>query len=207
MISRLLALVLAAFATLFGVVFALLALEEISPETEEVRACVHNVQREARTRGTKFIPFLPTYLVIETDRNPQRFVHYLGSIRADEAIAERVRPGDCVRITVDQAALEGPPPVETAGLGIALEAWLEGQGFNAYLARRSLKTLALGWPLIPSYDQPWVRIQSLERGNEELISPRDALLWPLVILGGISLLCLGVAARQVHRAVFGTPVK
>ena len=119
MVARLLALVLAAFAGLFGVAFAALALEEISAETEEVRACVHNVNREAQSRGAKVLPFPPSYLVIETDRNRQRFVHYLGAIREDGAIADRVRPGDCVRITVDQAALEGPPPEQTAGLGPA----------------------------------------------------------------------------------------
>jgi hypothetical protein len=32
-------------------------------------------------------------------------------------------------------------------------------------------------------------------------------MWPLVILGGISLLCLGMAARQLHRVVFGTALK
>jgi hypothetical protein len=207
MISRFLALVLTAFAAVFGVVFAMLALEEVSSQTQEVRACVHNVHRETRTRGTAYIPFLPSYLVIETDRNPQIFVHYLGSIRENDEVAERVRPGDCVRITVDQAAMEGPPLEETAGFGDALEGWLKGQGINAFLAKRALKTFALGWPLIPSYERPWVRIQSLERGSEELISPRDALLWPLVILGGISLVCLGVAARQLHRVVFGAPAE
>ncbi len=207
MIARFLALILTVLATIFGVAFALLALEEISPQTQEVRACVHNVHRETRTRGTKHIPFRPTYLVIETDRNPQIFVHYLGSFGENDAVAERVRPGDCVRITVDQAALEGPPQEESTEVGAALEGWLKHQGFSVFLARRSLKTLALGWPLIPSTNRPWVRIQRLERGTEELISPRDALLWPLVILGGISLLCLGVAARQLHRVVFGAPPK
>ncbi len=207
MISRFLALVLAAFAALFGVVFAMLALEEVSPQTQEVRACVHNVHRQTMTRGVKRIPFRPTYLVIETDRNAEKFVHYLGSVRENDAVAQSVRPGDCVRITVAQAALERPPLEETAGLAPELEGWLKHRGFDVFLARRSLKTLALGWPLIPSANQPWVRIQRLERGNEELISPRDALLWPLVTLGGISLLCLGVAARQLHRVVFGTPLK
>lgn len=207
MISRLLALALAAFAGLFGVAFAALALEEVSAETEEVRACVHNVNRETRSRGTKFFPFPPSYLVIETDRNPQRFVHYLGAVREDDAVAERVRPGDCVRITVNQAALEGPPMEQTAGLGPKVEDWFKDRGLNAFLAKRALKTLALGWPLVPDYDRPWVRVQSLERGSDELISPRDALLWPLVILGGISLLCLAVAARQLHRVVFGQPAR
>lgn len=207
MISRLLALVMASAAAVFGVAFAALALEEIAAETEEVRACVHNVNRETQTRGTKFFPFLPSYLVIETDRNPQRFVHYLGAVREDGAIAQRVRPGDCVRIAVDQAALEGPPLEETTGLGSEVEDWLRDQGYSLFLAKRSLKTLALGWPLLPDYDRPWVRIQSLARGSEELISPRDALLWPLVILGGISLVCLAVAARQLHRAVFGAPAR
>ncbi len=207
MISRLFALILTVLATIFGVVFALLALEEISPQTQEVRACVHNVRRETPMRGAKHIPLRPTYLVIETDRNPQIFVHYLGSIRESDAIAESIRPGDCVRITVDRAALEGAPPEETTEVGAALAGWLKHQGFSVFLAKRALKSFALGWPLIPSTNQPWVRIQRLERGNEELISPRDALLWPLVILVGISLLCLVVAARQLRRVVFGAALK
>jgi hypothetical protein len=207
MISRLLALILTIPATIFGIVFALLALEEISPQTQEVRACVHNVNRETPMRGAKHVPLRPAYLVIETDRNPQKFVHYLGSIRENDAIAERIRPGDCVRITVGQAALEGAPPEETTEVGAALKAWLKHQGFSVFLAKRALKSFALGWPVIPPTNQPWVRIQRLERGNEELISPRDALMWPLVILGAISLLCLGVAARQLHRVVFGAALK
>lgn len=207
MMSRLLALVLAAFAALFAIAFGALALEEIASETEEVRACVHNVTQETRSRGNDVFPFPPSYLVIETDRNPQRFVHYLGATRQDDAVAERVRPGDCVRITVDQAALEGPPLEETAGLDPSLEDWLKDRGLNAFLAKRALKTLALGWPLLPDYDRPWVRIQSLAKGDEELISPREALFWPLLILGGISLLCFAVTARQLRQVVFGAPAR
>ncbi len=88
-----------------------------------------------------------------------------------------------------------------------MENWFRDRGYSLFLSKRALKTLALGWPLLPDYDRPWVRIQGLEKGSEELISPRDALLWPLLILGGISLLCLAVAARQLLRVAFGQPAR
>ena len=88
-----------------------------------------------------------------------------------------------------------------------MEDWLRDQGYSLFLAKRSLKTLALGWPLLPDYDRPWVRIQRLDRGSEELIAPRDAIFWPLATLGGISLLCLAIAARQLQRVAFGAPVR
>ena len=132
MISRLLALVMTVPATVLGLVFAMLALEEVSDQTEDVRACVHSVNREARPRGTQRLPFPPTYLVIETDRNRQKFVHYLGSFQADDSVAERVRPGDCVQITVDQAALEGPAP-EAASLHS-----LDDKIYRVVLAKRAL---------------------------------------------------------------------
>ena len=105
MLSRLFALNLMVPAVIFGLVFGLLALEEISEQTQEVRACVHNVGRETPVRGTEQIPLRPTYLVIETDRNPQKFVHYLGSLQADDPVAERIRPGDCVRITCSNSGV------------------------------------------------------------------------------------------------------
>lgn len=205
MMTRLFALVLTGLATILGVVFAMLALEEISDQTEEVRACVHNVGRETPMRGTKHMPLRPNYLVIETDRNPQKFVHYLGSFQADDTIAEPVRPGDCVRITVDRAALQGTLLEGTTRDGVTLESSLTENGLRLLLAKQALKSFALGWPLIPSHTQHWVRIQRLERGSEELISTRDALLWPLAILGGISFLSLGIAAHQFHRVIFGAP--
>ncbi len=200
MISRLLAFVFAVPATLFGVAFAVMALEETSKDTREISACVYDVNRETQIRGNRRIPLKPTYLVIETDRNPQKFVHYLGALWGKDSLADRVRPGDCVRITVDRAALEG-----NADEGAALNGHVNGQALRLFLAKRALRSFVLGWPLLPSYNRPWVRIQRLMRGQEEVISPRDALFWPLVSLGGLSLLCFGIAAHQLHRVVFGAP--
>lgn len=205
MLSRLFALILLVPAVIFGLVFGLLALEEVSDQTEEVRACVHNVGRETPVRGMQQIPLRPSYLVIETDRNPQKFVHYLGSLQANDPVAERIRPGDCVRITVDKAALEAPPMEGFSRNGVTLATAPTDHGLRLLLAKRALKSFALGWPPVPSQNRPWVRIQRLERGSEELISPRDALFWPLAILGGISLLCLAIAARQLLRVVAGAP--
>ena len=195
MVSRLLGLILAVPATVLGIVFAMLATEEISKETREVRACVHDVHRETRKRANSRIPLRPTYMVIETDRSPQKFVHYLGSLWGDDELAKRIRRGDCVRITVDEAAEDDGKQLESAN----------ANAVKVLLAKRALKSFALGWPLVPSITRPWVRIQRLERGREELISPRDALFWPLAVLGGFSLLFLGIATHQLHRVVFGAP--
>jgi len=207
MLSRLFALVLLVPATAFGLVFALLALEEIPDRTQEVRACVHNVGRETPVRGTEQIPFRPSYLVVETDRNPQKFVHYLGTFRVDEPVPQQIRPGDCVRITVDKAALEAPPMAGFSRNGVTLATSPTDHGLRLLLAKQALKSFALGWPPVPSQNRPWVRIQRLERGGEELIAPRDALFWPLAILGGTSLLCLAIAARQLLRVVAGAPTR
>lgn len=200
MISRLLAFLFTIPATVLGVVFAFMAFEEMAKDTREVSACVYNVHRETQIRATRRIPLKPTYLVIETDRNPQKFVHYLGALWGNDALADRVHPGDCVRITVNQAALDSHTQE-----GATLQGSLQGKALRLFLAKRALKSFVLGWPLVPSYTRPWVRIQRLVRGKEELISPRDALFWPLAALGGLSLLCFGIATHQLHRVVFGAP--
>ena len=191
MINRSIALIFTVFAAAVGGGLALLAIDEIPTQTREVEACVYNVHRYSKRVGYTRSPLKYTYMVIETDRNLGKFVQYIGKYSGNADLLEKIHPGDCVTITVDEAALKGQAKSEP---------------WELMVAKRVLKWVVQGWPIIPSDGQPWIRIQSLERGGKELISPFDALLWPLGVLSGLSLLFLAFALRQLGKVAFGGPI-
>jgi hypothetical protein len=186
--GRLVAFLFALAATAIGGGIALLALSEIPAQTREISACLRSVDVVSYSRtGRRGVARTSTYLVLATDRHPQRFVHSLGSLWPDRELAGRLRAGDCVMITVDAAefAYQAVPRYEQSFL---------------------FEWLGMAATSVQVNGSRWVDILVLEKGDRELISYLDSLGWDLGAAGFLALVFFAIAGALLVATVRGRTI-
>ena len=193
--SRAASFLLALLTGAVGCAVAMVIADEIPMETEKVSACIRHIE----TKSTKLHRLshrrLSLYLVLSTDGFRHKFVHNLGMMWLDEELREKIRVGDCVTITVDAALIQPPSPTISHSL----------ESLDSPNSLEFGEVLGLVNSILSSRTSRWIRMIRLELGQEELISPLDALGWTIARLGAFALFSFGLCVLHLRRFTMQEP--
>lgn len=191
--SRFVAFLLALVTGALGVGLSLLVLTEVPRDIKEISACVSSVKIVAhQSRGRRGRSWTSYDLWLDARDQSRGFVHDLNMFWPDKALAEKIRPGDCVVMSVDGAKLDGRDAVPDT-LAFVFD-WVDRE-LAAY-------DLEMTWDSSGGR----VKILTLEKGPNQLIGYLDSLLFSLGLLGGLAVMFLGATLALLWGVVRGPTV-